>query len=137
METVKNRTITPKFKGVIFSSRAMKHFNSATLSDDAILNIVKNGWLSKDFFDFSKYKGNIEQEKTEDNAVVPEPSEEEAVSESSVEKKDDLNEIILDMYNNGLKPKEIAEKLNADGFTYKEGKAFNSSSVSSIIKKLK
>lgn len=136
MENVKNRTITPKFKGVIFSSRAMKHFNSATLSDEAILNIIKNGWLSKDFFDFSKYKGNIEQEKTEDNAVVTEPSE-EAVSEPSVEKSENLNDIILDMYNSGLKPKEIAEKLNTLGFTYKEGKAFNSSSVSSIIKKLK
>lgn len=137
MENVKNRTIIPKFKGVLFSSRAMKHFNAATLSDEAILNIVKNGWLSKDKFDFSKYNGNIEQEKTEEETVVTEPSGEEAVSESSEEKKDDLNEIILGMYNNGLKPKEIAEKLNAEGYTYKEGKAFNSSSVSSIIKKLK
>lgn len=132
MEKIKTRKITPKFKGVIFSSRAMKHFNSATLSDDAILNIVKNGWLSKDFFDFSKYKAPSEKE------VVSEPSEQkEVVKEPSEEKKDDLNEIIRAMYNNGLKPKEIAEKLNAEGYTYKEGKAFNSSSVSSIIKKLK
>ena len=136
METVKNRTITPKFKGVLFSSRAMKHFNAATLSDDAILNIVKNGWLSKDMFDFSKYKGNIEQEEAEEKEVVPEPSE-EAVSETSEEKPDNLEDIIMDMYNSGLKPKEIAEKLNTLGFVYKEGRAFNSSSVSSIIKKRK
>lgn len=145
METVKNRTITPKFKGVLFSSRAMKHFNAATLSDDAILNIVKNGWLSKDMFDFSKYKGNIEQEEAEEKEVVPEPSEEavsapaeeEVVSEPSEEKPDNLDDIIMDMYNSGLKPKEIAEKLNSEGFVYKEGRAFNSSSVSSIIKKRK
>ena len=118
MSEINQRTIVPLFKGVLYSAKAKKHFNANSMSDKAILEAIENGWLSKDRFDFSKYKGqNVSVENT------PDPSR--------------LDNIVEEMYKEGKSYKEISQRLNELGYKTKNGKDHTPVSVSSLVKKFK
>lgn len=122
MSEVNQRTIVPLFKGVIYSAKAKKHFNANSMSDKAILEAIENGWLSKDRFDFSKYKGqNVSVETASEN--TPDTSR--------------LDIIVEEMYKEGKSYKEIAKRLNELGYKTKNGKDHTPVSVSSLVKKFK
>lgn len=63
MEKITTRTIIPKFKGLAYNSKAARHYNSETITDEEILDAVKNGYLTEDMFDWTNYKGKIDEEK--------------------------------------------------------------------------
>lgn len=118
MQETSSRTIFPLFKGIIYSAKAKKHFNANSMSDKAILEAIENGWLSKDRFDFSKYKGqNVSVENTPDTSR--------------------LDIIVEEMYKEGKSCKEIAQRLNDLGYKTKNGKDHTPVSVSSLVKKFK
>lgn len=119
MQETSSRTIVPLFKGVIYSAKAKKHFNANSMSDKAILEAIENGWLSKDRFDFSKYKGA--KKAVEEN--TPDTSR--------------LDNIVEEMYKEGKSCKEIAKRLNELGYKTKNGKDHTPVSVSSLVKKFK
>ena len=122
MQETSSRTIFPLFKGIIYSAKAKKHFNANSMSDKAILEAIENGWLSKDRFDFSKYKGqNISAENTSEN--TPDTSR--------------LDSIVEEMYKEGKSCKDIAQRLNELGYKTKNGKDHTPVSVSSLVKKFK
>lgn len=118
MQETSSRTIVPLFKGIIYSAKAKKHFNANSMSDKAILEAIENGWLSKDRFDFSKYKGQkVASENTPDTSR--------------------LDNIVEEMYKEGKSCKEIAQRLNELGYKTKNGKDHTPVSVSSLVKKFK
>lgn len=126
MSEVNQRTIVPLFKGIIYVANAKKHFNANSMSDKAILEAIENGWLSKDRFDFSKYKGqNVSAENTSENTSENTPD----ISR--------LDSIVEEMYKEGKSCKEIAQRLNDLGYKTKNGKDHTPVSVSSLVKKFK
>ena len=122
MSEINQRTIVPLFNGIIYVASAKKHFNANSMSDKAILEAIENGWLSKDRFDFSKYKGKkVSVETASEN--TPDTSR--------------LDSIVEEMYKEGKSCKEIAQRLNDLGYKTKNGKDHTPVSVSSLVKKFK
>lgn len=69
---IKNRTIEPKWHGIIFSSKAQKHFNSDLITDEQAMEIMKNGWLDEQFFVLPQKN----EENPEEVGVSPEKHQE-------------------------------------------------------------
>ena len=124
-EKQKNRTITPKWHGLLYSSKLMKHINSEYITDESALSLIEQG-LSRDLFDFSKYKGETNEPKPEP-VTVKEPDEVE-VSE------DQKKEMIKGMKAEGLSNKQIAEKMNDLGITTSKGGKFFPINVNNYLK---
>lgn len=126
-EKQKNRTILPKWHGLLYSSKLMKHINSEYITDESALSLIEQG-LSRDLFDFSKYKGEIQEEEPKPEPItVKEPGE--------VEVSEDMKkEMIKGMKAEGLTNKQIAEKMNALGIKTSKGGTFFPINVNNYLK---
>lgn len=86
VEQIKSRTILPKWKGIIYASRAGKHFDSKTLTDDVAKLIIEKEWLVpvEKYFELP-----VEEKKEEVLEIIDLPVEEkvEEKVEAPVEKK--------------------------------------------------
>lgn len=82
VEKIKNRTILPKWKGIIYATKAGTHFDSKTLTDDVAKMIIEKGWLTP----AEKYFILPEEEKKEEVLEIVDIPAEEKV-EAPVEKK--------------------------------------------------
>lgn len=153
---IENRTIFPKWNGVLYSSRAMKHFNAKSMTDEKIIELVNSGMLSKDLFDWSKYKGEVKEEKKEE---FPDEYKEENIQEelsfdtndNEVKVDSENNEVKVDSENNDVKVDvmtvinslkeegksngEIAKTLNEMGYKTDKGKDFYAVNVTKLLNK--
>lgn len=86
VEKIKNRTIVPKWKGIIYVTKAGTHFDSRTMTDDTAKMIIEKGWLTpaEKYFILPK-----EEKKEEVLEIIDLPVEEkvEEKVEAPVEKK--------------------------------------------------
>ena len=125
-EKQKNRTILPKWHGLLYSSKLMKHINSDYITDESALSLIEQG-LSRDLFDFSKYKGEIQEEE-------PKKPEEPVKNETNEPTEDQKKEMIKGMKAEGLTNKEIAERMNGLGITTSKGGKFFPINVNNYLK---
>ena len=144
---IENRSIFPKWNGVLYSSRAMKHFNAKSMTDEKILELVNSGMLSKDLFDWSKYKGEVKEEKKEE--YPDEYKEENMQDELSFDTKDndvdvdsendevkvDVMTVINSLKEEGKSNGEIAKTLNEMGYKTDKGKEFYAVNVTKLLNK--
>lgn len=125
-EKQKNRTIMPKWHGLLYSSKLMKHINSEYVTDESALSLIEQG-LSRDLFDFSKYKGETDEPVKPEPVTVKEPEE--------VEVSEDMKkEMIKGMKSEGLSNKQIAEKMNDLGITTSKGGKFFPINITNYLK---
>ncbi len=125
-EKQKNRTILPKWHGLLYSSKLMKHINSEYITDESALSLIEQG-LSRDLFDFSKYKGEIQEEE-------PKKSEEPVKNETNEPTEDQKKEMIKGMKSEGLNNKQIAERMNGLGIKTSKGGQFFPINVNNYLK---
>lgn len=124
---VKNRTIMPKWHGLLYSSKLMKHINSESITDESALNLIEQG-LSRDLFDFSKYEGKSE-EKIEEN------DEKSSIVNKNPEISEEAKkEMIKGLKNEGYSNKEIANHMNELGITTSKGGKFFPINVNNYLK---
>ena len=125
-EKQKNRTILPKWHGLLYSSKLMKHINSEYVTDESALSLIEQG-LSRDLFDFSKYKCEIQEDE-------PKEAEEPASNETQEPTEDQKKEMIKGMKSEGLSNKQIAERMNSLGITTSKGGKFFPINVNNYLK---
>lgn len=65
-----NRKIQPKWRGTLYFSRANQQISADYVTDDEILNLIKNNLVEKKYFDFSEYEEN-EEIKQDEIEVTP------------------------------------------------------------------
>lgn len=82
VEKIKNRTIMPKWKGIIYITKAGTHFDSKTMTDDVAKMIIEKGWLTP----VEKYFEIPVEEKKEPEVKIEDLKTEDLV-EAPVEKK--------------------------------------------------
>lgn len=142
---IENRTIFPKWNGVLYSSRAMKHFNAKSMTDEKILELVNSGMLSKDLFDWSKYKGDLKnnevevKEEDEEKEEFPDEYKEENIQEELSFETENVKGNVMDIINSlkeeGKGNGEIAKILNEMGYKTDKGKEFYAVNVTKLLNK--
>lgn len=146
---IENRTIFPKWNGVLYSSRAMKHFNAKSMTDEKILELVNSGMLSKDLFDWSKYKGELinnenknevdVKEEDEEKEEFPDEYKEENIQEELSFETENVKGNVMDIINSlkeeGKGNGEIAKILNEMGYKTDKGKEFYAVNVTKLLNK--
>lgn len=85
MKKIEQRTIKPLKSGIVYVAKMKSLVNYALLTDEEIISIVKNKYLPATYFDFSGYKGNVDE-------ILKEETTEEKVVEAIKEVTEDANE---------------------------------------------
>lgn len=87
MEEIKNRKIKPKWNGVLYVSKAHRHYDAKTITDKESIKLIESGFLSdvNKYFEIPEDFINGENQKTEQK--VEQPVEEAPVAPKKTTKK--------------------------------------------------
>lgn len=139
-ESVSARTLVFRSNGKIFLPKAGVTFNLDLIDDDKAIEMLNKGWLSRQAF-IKMPDGYVEKDgrwvKTEEKDMadldeyVKNIKAARQVSETTTETKD-YTKRMKELVGEGLSSKEIADKLNSEGYVTKKGKPFTISAVNGL-----
>ena len=154
-QSVANRTLIFRSSGKIYLPKAKVTFNFDLIDDDKAIELLNKGWISrqafikmpdgyeerdgkwvkteeKDMEDLMSYVKDIKNARAQEGKPV-------SVTFTEVNEpiQTDYMVRLREMVEAGLTSREIADELNAEGFTTKKGKAFTVSAVNGLKASLK
>lgn len=137
--SVSARTLVFRSNGKIYLPKAGVTFNLDLIDDDKAIEMLNKGWLSRQAF-IKMPDGYVENDgrwvKTEEKDMADLDEYvlniKAARQASQPTKPKDYTERMKELVGEGLSSKEIADKLNAEGFVTKKGKPFTISAVNGL-----